>query len=153
MGRENLWDVAPDTLLISKSALALRAMGEGNSCGRRRRVRSRVKKVWGGEFLSWRSGWRIWLGTMSLRVRFLALLGGLRIRHCHELWCRLQTRLGSGIAMALAKAISWSSDWTPRLGTSMCRGCGPKKTKKDQKKKKVNEIDQKTCTTKLSSIT
>ena len=26
----------------------------------------------------------------------------LRIRCCHELWCRLQVRLGSGIAVALA---------------------------------------------------
>ena len=24
------------------------------------------------------------------------------IRHCHELWCRSQMRLGSGIAVALA---------------------------------------------------
>ena len=38
---------------------------------------------------------RIQLGTMRLWVRSLALLSGLRIRHCHELWCRLQTRLRS----------------------------------------------------------
>ena len=25
-----------------------------------------------------------------------------KIQHCHELWCRLQTQLGSGIAMAVA---------------------------------------------------
>jgi len=31
----------------------------------------------------------------------LALLSGLRIRRCHELWCRLQMRLGSRIAVAL----------------------------------------------------
>ena len=31
---------------------------------------------------------RIWLGTMRLWVWFLASLSGLRIRHCHELWCR-----------------------------------------------------------------
>ena len=29
----------------------------------------------------------------------------------------------------------YSSDWTPSLGTSMCRGCGAKKTKKKKKKK------------------
>jgi len=29
------------------------------------------------------------------------LPSGLRIRHCHELWCRSQMRLGSSIAMAL----------------------------------------------------
>ena len=32
----------------------------------------------------------------------LASLNGLRIRCCRELWCRLQMRLGSGIAVALA---------------------------------------------------
>ena len=31
----------------------------------------------------------------------LALLSGLRIQHCRELWCRLQTWLGSRIAVAL----------------------------------------------------
>ena len=31
----------------------------------------------------------------------LALLSGLRIRRCRELWCRLQRRLGSHVAVAL----------------------------------------------------
>ena len=39
------------------------------------------------------------LGTMSLQVRTLAWLSGLRIRCCHELWCRSQTRLGSRMAV------------------------------------------------------
>ena len=39
---------------------------------------------------------------MRLRVRPLALLSGLRIRRCHELWCRLQMRLRSGVAVAVA---------------------------------------------------
>ena len=38
---------------------------------------------------------------MRLQVRSLALLSGLRIRCCGELWCRLQTRLGSGSDPAL----------------------------------------------------
>ena len=42
---------------------------------------------------------RIQLGTMRLRVQFLASLSGLRTWHCHELWCRLQTWLGSGVAV------------------------------------------------------
>ena len=46
------------------------------------------------------------------------------------LWCRLQTQLGSRVAVALAQASGYSSDWTPSLGTFMCRGCSPKKTKK-----------------------
>ena len=33
---------------------------------------------------------------------FPALLSGLRIRHCRELRCRLQTRLGSRVAVAVA---------------------------------------------------
>ena len=37
---------------------------------------------------------------------------------------------GSGIAVAVAVAGSCSSDSTPSLGTSICRGCGPKKKKK-----------------------
>ena len=43
----------------------------------------------------------IQLGTMTLRVRFLASLSGLRIWSCHELWCRSQMRLRSAIAVAL----------------------------------------------------
>ena len=45
---------------------------------------------------------RKWIrsGTMRLQVRSLASLGGLRIWHC----CRSQTRLGSGVAVALAWA-------------------------------------------------
>jgi len=31
----------------------------------------------------------------------LALLSGLRIWHCHELWYSLQTRLGSRVAVAV----------------------------------------------------
>ena len=66
----------------------------------------------------------------------LALLRGLRIRHCWgELWCKLQMQLGSHVAVAVVKASSCSSDSTPSLGTSMCYGCGPKK----QKKKKIKK--------------
>ena len=88
----------------------------------------------------------IWLGTMRSRVQSLASLSGLRIQRCQELWCRLQTWLGSGVAMSwgvgyrrgLDLALLWlwyrlvataSSDWTPSLGTSICHRCGPKKTK------------------------
>ena len=44
---------------------------------------------------------RIQLGTMRLPVRSLASLSGLRIWHCHELWCKSQMWLRSGIVMAL----------------------------------------------------
>ena len=42
------------------------------------------------------------LGTMRLPGGSLSLLSGLRIWRCHELWYRLQMRLVSGVAMALA---------------------------------------------------
>ena len=54
-------------------------------------------------------GKRIWLNTilrkdrtMRLWVLSLALLSRLRIQCCRELWCRLQTRLVSRVAVALA---------------------------------------------------
>ena len=53
---------------------------------------------------------RIWLGTTRLQVQSLALLSELRIRRCGELWYRSQTRLGSGVAVAVAQAGSCSSD-------------------------------------------
>ena len=38
----------------------------------------------------------------------VALLSGLRIQRCRELWCRSQTRLGSHIAVAVAfGALAW----------------------------------------------
>ena len=45
-------------------------------------------------------------------------------------------QLESGVAVAVAG--SYSSDSTPSLGTSICPGCGPQKTKKKKKKKKQN---------------
>uniref|UniRef100_A0A8C3X0H2 Ig-like domain-containing protein n=1 Tax=Catagonus wagneri TaxID=51154 RepID=A0A8C3X0H2_9CETA len=41
------------------------------------------------------------LVSMRTRVRSLASLSGLRIRHCRELWCRLETCLGSHVAVAV----------------------------------------------------
>ena len=47
-----------------------------------------------------------WLMNLTrnheLWVRSLALLSGSRIRCCRELWCRLQTQLGSCVAVAVA---------------------------------------------------
>ena len=66
---------------------------------------------------------------MRMQVPSLGSLSGLRILCCCELRCRSQMRLGSGIAVAVVQASSYSSDVTPCLGTSICQGCGPKKTK------------------------
>ena len=46
----------------------------------------------------------------------LAITSRLRIWHCHELWCRSQTRQGCGRGWQLQ---SYSSDSTPSLGTSI----------------------------------
>ena len=54
-------------------------------------------------------------------VLSLALLGGLRIQHCCELWYRSQTWLGSNVAVTVVWAASCSScnsNSTPSLGTS-----------------------------------
>ena len=66
---------------------------------------------------------------MRFWVRSLPSLSGLRVWHYFNLWCRSQTRLGSGIAVALVQAGSCSSDQTSSLGTSTYCRCGSKKTK------------------------
>ena len=43
---------------------------------------------------------RTQLVLMGMRLQSWTLLNGLRILGCHELWCRLQMWLGSGVAMA-----------------------------------------------------
>ena len=63
------------------------------------------------------------LASMRMRVPSLASLSRLRIPHCCELWCRVQTGVRSRMAVAVVQAGSYSSDSTPSLGTSMCLGC------------------------------
>ena len=43
--------------------------------------------------------YRSQLVSMRMRVWSLASLSGLKIWRCHELWCRSQTQLGSGVAV------------------------------------------------------
>ena len=45
-------------------------------------------------------------------------------------WCWLQTRLSSGVAVAVVKASSCSSHLISSLGTSLCLRYSPKKKKK-----------------------
>jgi len=78
-------------------------------------------------------GKRISLVSMRTQVRSLALLSGLRVQHCHELCCRSQMQLRSGIAVAVVRDGRYSSDWTPSLETSICCRCGQKKKKKKKK--------------------
>ena len=53
------------------------------------------------------------LVSMRMQVQSLALLRGLRIRHCHEMWSRSQTRLRSHIAVAVTWASNCSTDSLP----------------------------------------
>ena len=52
------------------------------------------------------------LVSMRTRVQSLALLSGLRILRCPELWCRLQTWHGPGAARGVGGQlqISWTQD-------------------------------------------
>ena len=72
---------------------------------------------------------QILLGTMRLWVPSLALLNGLRIRRCCELWYRLQTRLGCRLA---ATALIPPLAWEPTYAASAAL----EKTKKKKEKKK-----------------
>ena len=74
------------------------------------------------------------LGTMRLRVWYLASLSGLRISHWCELWCRWQTAL-IWLCCDCGVGQCYSSDSTPSLGISICYGCSPKKKKKSTNKK------------------
>ena len=77
----------------------------------------------------------IQLASMRMWVPSLASLSGSRIQHCLELWCRLQTQLGSCIAMAwqwLATAILIQPlTWEPPYVVSVAL-----KSKKKKKKSK-----------------
>ena len=81
----------------------------------------------------------------------LALINGLRIQCCCDLWCRLQMPLGSCIAVAVAQAGSCSSVQFD-LGTSICHRCSPKKqktnkqTNKKQPKNTVISFDKELIT-------
>ena len=65
-----------------------------------------------------------WLTNPTRNHKVAGLIPGLahwvKDRCCHELWCRSQTRLGSCVAVAVAKAGGYNSDLTPSLGTSIC---------------------------------
>ena len=57
------------------------------------------------EFLLWLSGLRTRLVSMRMQVPSLALLRGLRIPCCCELWCKLQRQLRFSIVVAVV--VGW----------------------------------------------
>ena len=66
------------------------------------------------------------------RIKPLSSISGLRIRRRRELWCRSQTRLGSGVAVAVVEAGGYSSDSTPSLGPSICHGAAQEMAKRQK---------------------
>ena len=53
--------------------------------------------------------------------------------------------LGFCVAVAVAQASSYNSDSTPSLGTSTCRGSGPRNGKKTKKKKNDFHLPVSVC--------
>ena len=60
-----------------------------------------LSSVSGLELLLWFNGLGTRLVSMIMWVGALASLSGLRIRHCRELWYRLQMWLRSGVVVAV----------------------------------------------------
>ena len=76
-----------------------------------------------------------WLVSTRTQVWSLALLSGLRICSCRELWCRLQTWLGSCDAVAVATVPIWPLAWEPPYVSSTA--WKQQKKKRKEKKKKM----------------
>ena len=66
----------------------------------------------------------------------LASLSGVRIRLCHELWCRLQMWMQSHIALALALAVAIATAPIRPLAWELtyASGAAPQKAKKQKQK-------------------
>ena len=74
---------------------------------------------------------------MRTQVQSLASLNELRIWHCWELWCKSQTWLKSGIAVA--EASGYSSNSTPSLRTSVCVCVALKRQREREREKERKE--------------
>ena len=66
--------------------------------------------------LLWLSELRTQHGVCEDGVQYLALLSGLRIQHCHQLWLRLQMQFRSCITVAVAQTCNCSCNLTPSPG-------------------------------------
>ena len=55
----------------------------------------------------------------------------------------MRLRFCVAVAVAVVSAGSHRTDWTPSLGTSICRRCGPKRPKKKKREKKImHELEE-----------
>ena len=69
-------------------------------------------------------------GIMRLQVRSLASLSGLRSSVAMSCGVDLGYSSNPALLWLWCRPAATAPDLTPRLGTSICRGCGPKKKKK-----------------------
>ena len=84
-----------------------------------------VFPLWLSELRTQRSGFR-------MQVQSLASLGGLRIWHCHKLWCRRKMQLRSGFPVAVVQTSSCSFDSIPSPGTAICQDVALKRKQQQQ---------------------
>ena len=104
-----------------------------------------IKLLIGVPFMAQRKG--IWLASMGMQVRSLALLSGLRIWNCCELWCKLQTRLDLALLWLWHRpavmALIWPLAWKPPYAL----GAAPKwqKTKQNKKTADNEQIPHELC--------
>ena len=75
---------------------------------------------------------QICLVSMKTQAWSLALLSGLRIRRCGELWCMSQYRLDLALLWLWHRLSATATIQPFSLGTSICCRCSPKKTKNKQ---------------------
>ena len=88
-----------------------------------------------GEQTAWSSCCGSVVTNLTSTCEDVDSISGLRIKCCREPWNSSQLWLGIRVAMALVWACSYSSDLSRSLGTSTCCGCGPKKARKQARKK------------------
>ena len=70
---------------------------------------------------------------MRTWVRFLVSLSGLRIQCCHELWCRLQTWLRSGVAVLWCRLAAVAPTQPPAWERPYATSTALKKKRKKKK--------------------
>ena len=79
---------------------------------------------------------------MKMQVRSLASFGVLRIQHCRQLQYRPKTRLGSGVAVALAVVVTAAALIGPLAWELPYATGAVLKGKKEKKKKRERERDR-----------
>ena len=85
------------------------------------------------------SDWKYWAGvhvSMKMWVQSLALLGVLRIRHCHQLWCRSQNDSDLALLWLWHRLAAIAPFWPLAWELPYAVPHGPKKLKRKKWKEK-----------------